>query len=82
VRVVALTAEQTTAHMTWTGRRITEARRIDLLGRDVTDSAPGQLLPFQAGPVIDAGGSVALSLRPWEIATLRLTPDRPGATPS
>jgi alpha-mannosidase len=81
IRVVALTAVPTTAHLTWTGRRVTDVRRVDLLGREMPDSTPGQHVLVRASPAIDADGSVTLSLRPWEIATLRLTSDRPDAAP-
>ena len=58
LRVVALSAEPTTATVTGP---FTSARRTDLLGRDLEPEA-----------VTD--GRLTLDLGPWEIATVRLSP--------
>jgi 2-O-(6-phospho-alpha-D-mannosyl)-D-glycerate hydrolase len=58
LRLVARTASATTA--TVSGRPISAARDVDLLGR------PGSDLP------VDADGSLRLALGPWEIRTVRI----------
>ncbi|MBE1490114.1 glycoside hydrolase family 38 N-terminal domain-containing protein [Plantactinospora soyae] len=64
VRVVAEHPRDTTA-IVGAGRRLSAARRADLLGR------PGAILP------IGADGAVRLPLRAWEIATVQLDLDAP-----
>jgi mannosylglycerate hydrolase len=61
VRMVAGSDEPATAVLRG---RFRTARRVDLLGR------PGEELAAEPGPV--GSGHLALPLRPWEIATVRL----------
>ena len=68
VRLIAEGGVPTTARLTGA---FTAARRVDLLGR------PGEELPVTAGAPDGgdpgASGTVPLPLRPWEIATVRLS---------
>ena len=75
VRVVALTGRPTTTRLIWEGHPIGDARRIDLLGRDLPDPqamTADDGLPADAPPQVEPDGSVVLAMRPFEIATLRL----------